>query len=155
MLILFVACGPSEEEVQDRIDYALEQQEIKHERAIKKAVDDAVFQATSTTLKPKDNRFENTIKYCNLGTGSYDGVTLSENGDSLYLDGDGDEDRTNLKVENILCVLTQLETPQTIITRMSNTNSTMGLLEDNFEGIKVSWTYHPDNGLDIYFKLEK
>ena len=155
MLILFVACGPSEEEVQDRIDYALEQQEYKHEREIKKAVADAVFQATSTTLKPKDNRFENSIKYCNLGTGSYSGVTLSENGDSLYLNGDGDEDRTTLKVENILCVLTQLETPQTIITRMSNTNSTMGLLEDNFEGIKVSWTYHPDNGLDIYFRLEK
>ena len=136
----------------------MKQQEIKHERANKKAVDDAVFQATitTTTLKPKDNRFEDSIKYCNLEIGSFDdGVTLSDNGDSLYLDGDGDENRTILKVENILCVLNQLETPQTIITRMSNTNSTMGLLEDNFDGIKVSWTYHPDNGLDIYFKLEK
>jgi hypothetical protein len=31
----------------------------------------------------------------------------------------------------------------------------MGLVEDDFEGIYLSWTYHPDNGLDIYFKIQK
>jgi hypothetical protein len=31
----------------------------------------------------------------------------------------------------------------------------MGLVEDSFAGIYISWTYHPDNGLDLYFKLEE
>lgn len=156
-LVFFIACGPSEDEIQARIDKALEVQEYKHSREIEKAVEEAVFQATSTTVAPKDYRFNDAIEFCNIETtGFRPGVSITENGDSLFLDGSGDSggERTLLTVDDIFCVLSQLNIPQTIISRMSNTNSLMGVLEDKYEDIKVSWSYSGNNGLDVYFKLE-
>ena len=129
----------------------------KHSREIEKAVEEAVFQATSTTVAPKDYRFNDAIEFWNIETtGFRPGVSITENGDSLFLDGDGGSggERTLLTVDDIFRVLSQLNIPQTIISRMSNTNSLMGVLEDKYEDIKVSWSYSGNNGLDVYFKLE-
>ena len=86
LLIMFVSCGPSDEEIQSRIDDALEKQRIENE----KAIEEAVFQATSTTAKPVDNRLYDALFSCNMLNIS--GVELEDDYQSLYLDGEGEED---------------------------------------------------------------
>lgn len=175
-LFIIISCGPTEEEIQTQINDALEQQRIENEKtteeaiasaleiaqeenqkATEKAVEEAVFQATSTTttVKVADRRLSLAYTSCDLL--GVKGASHSVDSQSLYLDGTGDEDYLNTDVtfDDISCVISVLDVPQPIITRINNTNSQMGLVEDSFAGIYISWTYHPDNGLDLYFKLEE
>jgi hypothetical protein len=175
-LFIIISCGPTEEEIQTQINDALEQQRIENEKtteeaiasaleiaqeenqkATEKAVEEAVFQATSTTttVKEVDGRLTAAALECDLIF--IKGADFSADSQSLYLDGTGDEDylNTDVTIDDISCVISVLDVPQPIITRINNTNSQMGLVEDSFAGIYISWTYHPDNGLDLYFKLEE
>ena len=147
LLVIFLfACGPSEDEIQTRID---------------QAVEEAVFLATSTTttLPSDDLRLSNALDICKLTFTNQKGVDLSSDNQTLYLDGLGqDEFKGSTPVvtaKEIYCVLDALEAPEAILKRIGNTNFQMGLVEDDFGGIYLSWTYHPDNGLDIYFKIQK
>jgi hypothetical protein len=36
---------------------------------------------------------------------------------------------------------------------MTRTTALMGAIDDEWDGITISWTYHPDNGLDCYFEI--
>ena len=145
LVIFLLACGPSEDEIQNRID---------------QAVEEAVFLATSTTttLSSDDLRLSNALDICKLTFTNQKGVDLSSDNQTLYLDGLGqDEFKGSTPVvtaKEIYCVLGALEAPEAIVKRIGNTNFQMGLVEDDFNGIYLSWTYHPDNGLDVYFKIQ-
>jgi len=67
----------------------------------------------------------------------------------LVIEGEGEE---NLGVDTsgIVCLLNGLDTPDSVITRMSNTNSQMGVVEGRWDVYEAEWTYHPDNGLNIF-----
>ena len=71
---------------------------------------------------------------------------------SIYLDGKGDES-SGMEVADIACVLFSIDTPDPTISRIDSTNSLMGQQEATFNGLNLLWTYHPDNGLDIYIEL--
>jgi hypothetical protein len=175
-LLLIVACGPTEEEIQNQINDALENQRIENEKstelavnealkiaqeenqlATEKAVEDAVFQATSTTTTVKEVDRRLSLAYTSCDLLSVKGASHSLESQSIYLDGTGEDDylNTDVTIDDISCVIYELDVPQPIITRINNTTSLMGLVEDSFAGIYISWTYHPDNGLDLYFKLEE
>ena len=51
---------------------------------------------------------------------------------------------------DVLCVLEALDIPDSVVTRISNTNSTMGLVGDSWANSEATWSYHPDNGLFIH-----
>lgn len=77
------------------------------------------------------------------------GITVSDGGKSLIIDGKGEEDYSGAEIYNTVCVLTEVKVPSYIISNMETTNSLMGRQSDEFDGIAVSWSYHPNNGLDI------
>lgn len=74
-------------------------------------------------------------------------ITVDEGG--LTMESQGDES-PGTSYENILCVLNDLDIPDSILRRIENTNSTMGLVEGSWGVYEASWSYHPDNGLAIY-----
>ena len=80
-------------------------------------------------------------------------ATVDEDGSSLYMDGDGDES-LGVNVDYQVCVLQALDVPDSVVNRMSNTTSLMGVQTGSWDGIYASWTYHPNNGLDILLELE-
>jgi hypothetical protein len=80
-------------------------------------------------------------------------ATVDEDGSSLYMDGDGEES-LGVNVDYQVCVLGALDVPDNIINRMSNTTSLMGMQTGSWDGIAASWTYHPNNGLDVLLELE-
>ena len=85
--------------------------------------------------------------YDTCGTPS--GVTVSDEGTTITIDGNGDYQSYGADIYDIACVLSEVNTPTYIISNMDTTNSLMGRQTASFDGIDVSWSYHPDNGLDI------
>jgi hypothetical protein len=88
--------------------------------------------------------FQKAYDTCRTPTG----ITVSDGGKSLIINGTGEESY-GATIYDTVCVLTEVKVPSYIISNMETTNSLMGRQSDTFDGIDVSWSYHPDNGLDI------
>lgn len=130
LLTIFVACGPSEEDIQERIDEAVEQ-----------AISSEIV-STSTTTVYVNQKLYNC--YENLGTLKKYAELKNT---SLYLDGEG---KTTLGIfENELdkalrCVGV---TPE-IFNTIGNTSKKDGIRSLIFDEYKISWSYSYDEGLD-------
>ena len=50
---------------------------------------------------------------------------------------------------------TELGLPDSLSKDMGQTTWSMGKQQEEFEdaGVKVTWTYHPDKGLEVTYKL--
>jgi hypothetical protein len=88
--------------------------------------------------------FQKAYDTCRTPTG----ITVSDGGKSLIINGTGEESY-GATIYDTVCVLTEIKVPSYIISNMETTNSLMGRQSDEFDGIAISWSYHPDNGLDI------
>jgi len=97
---------------------------------------------------------ENAAESCSV---VYDlGFSIDEDGKSAYMDGKGEEEAYlyTMSTEDQVCILDELEAPTSVYSRISNTNSLMGVQDAEWDNITVRWTYHPDNGLDISIDLD-
>lgn len=78
---------------------------------------------------------------------------LMDDGASLMLDGEGEDDLVSaagkLSIDQLGCALIELETPESTITKMSQTRALDGMQSDADENFEYTWTYHPDDGLDV------
>lgn len=72
----------------------------------------------------------------------------------LAMEGRGDES-AGASVEDIVCVLDALDIPDSVLTRISNTNSTMGLVQGSWAEYEAEWSYHPDNGLFVFIVVSE
>lgn len=75
-----------------------------------------------------------------------------DDGHSVSLDGQGKletDDTTKASTEQIACILTALKAPDFVIGKMDSTRALDGMQNADWAGISASWTYHPDNGLDL------
>lgn len=82
--------------------------------------------------------------------GSPSGIQVSDGGKTITIDGNGEYEYTGANIADTACVLYAIDTPTYVITNMDTTNSLMGRQTATFgDKIDISWSYHPDNGLDI------
>lgn len=81
------------------------------------------------------------------------GLTIDDDGRAMYLDGEGDESG-GMNVFFQVCILRELDVPDSVFDRISNTNSSMGVQEASWDNFEMSWTYHPDNGLNVSVELK-
>jgi hypothetical protein len=79
-------------------------------------------------------------------------VTVEDEGKTLLFDGSGKEDWGKADTSVLACILGELKTPQAVIAHMDTTNALAGRQEDSWEGFTASWTYHPDNGMDVIIR---
>ncbi|CAN2190434.1 hypothetical protein MCEJIRE27_00510 [Candidatus Nanopelagicaceae bacterium] len=105
-----------------------------------------------TSMK-SDNRFNSAMSNCDVIDAS--GFTLAEDNQSLVFDGSGKSDYFGGDFSDLVCVLNELKAPATVESRMLSTNSLMGVQNAEWDGISVSWSYHPDNGLDANLEIQK
>ena len=49
-------------------------------------------------------------------------------------------------------IIKTLGLPDSLYDEMCETNALMGRQTESYEYYDVSWSYHPDNGLDVIFK---
>lgn len=100
-----------------------------------------------------DARLMDALTLCEALDAS--GVLLAEDGQSLNFDGQGEDDFSGGDFSDLKCVIAELNAPSTVLDRMLRTNSLMGVQDAEWEGISISWTYAPANGLDANFEIVK
>lgn len=100
-----------------------------------------------------DARLTEALTICEALDAS--GIILAEDGQSLNFDDKGDEDIFGGDFSDLECLIENLSAPSTVMDRMLRTTSSMGVQDAEWDGISVSWTYHPDRGLDANFEIVK
>lgn len=81
-------------------------------------------------------------------------AALGDDGDTLVLDMEGNES-AGMSLEDTVCILNELNVPQSVIARMDSTRALDGVQTGEWDEIVASWSYHPDDGLDVILERAK
>ena len=142
LVLALAACGSgyTQEEVDGLVASAVseavaEQNDQISEAEAQKQVEAAVAQATLATA----------AESCAIADSPYE--VADEGG--LVMESSGNESR-GVDYDEVLCALDELGIPDSVVQRILNTNSTMGLVEGSWGIYSASWSYHPDHGLFIH-----
>jgi hypothetical protein len=100
-----------------------------------------------------DARLSEALTLC--GALDASGVTFAEDGQSLNFDDKGKEDLFGGDFSDLQCIIEGLGAPSTVLARMYQTTSSMGVQDAEWDGISISWTYHPERGMDANFEIIK
>ncbi len=100
---------------------------------------EAAFEALKDKLEEADNA-------CVSGK-----VSLASDRMSLSVDSKDKNDTAALM--DILTIIEILELPDSVFDEMCNTTALMGKQNAQYGDFDISWSYHPDNGLDVIFKI--
>lgn len=84
------------------------------------------------------------------------GVTLADEGSTITVDMMGEDEFSGAGFYDVECIVEAVGTPAYIKDSIWATNALAGRQSETFEAedgntISVSWSYHPDNGLDAVF----
>ena len=60
---------------------------------------------------------------------------------------------SNTAVKMIQNANKELGFPESTLTKMSNTRALDGMVTDTHDGVEASWTYHPNQGLEVTYSL--
>ena len=82
---------------------------------------------------------------------SSSGTQLSSDKTSITVDSTNKYDSQSLL--DIATIIGYLQLPDTLIKEMCSTTALMGRQTKVYGDVEVSWSYHPDNGLDAYFRI--
>jgi hypothetical protein len=94
------------------------------------------FLSTETALSKAQTR-------CDAGT-------LGDEDHTLLIDMMGEEYSSGTAtIDDVGCVLAALAAPTSVTARMDSTRALDGMQTATWDGYSASWTYHPDDGLDL------
>jgi hypothetical protein len=105
--------------------------------------------ATPTPTKTPESPLLKAVDICGLP-----GSALSDKDATLFIDTAGkDIGSGTLDYDDLDCVLKMLDTPQSVRLKMDGTRALDGRQTDSWDDIEATWSYHPDNGLDVILEL--
>lgn len=149
LAVAAAACGSgyTQEEVDALVAEAVES-------AVGESQDELISEAEAQAQvleAEKQASLQAAVDTCTSSSPGGDGyITVDEGG--MFMEGEGNE-TLGTSYETISCVLAELNTPSSVIGRIENTNSTMGLVEGAWGIYEADWSYHPDNGLAIHIQV--
>lgn len=96
-----------------------------------------------TPAAPAETQLKQAHDSCSAGV-------LSDADHTMTLDMAGEDTNSGvLSFDQVTCVLAALGIPSSVASRMDATRALDGMQDGEWPGFHASWTYHPDNGLDI------
>ena len=96
---------------------------------------------------------ESAVESCGIQGAS--GFDVGDGGNTLSIDGKGEDDASGADITDIACVLTALDVSDAVISRIDSTRALDGRQEGSWEGYTATWGYHPDSGLDLVIEVER
>ena len=96
--------------------------------------------------------FESAVDTC--GVENNPGARIGDAGKSLMIDHQGEDDASGLTTLQLDCMIDALGAPESVSVQMNTTTAMQGRQTASWDGITASWTFHPDNGLDIIASIE-
>lgn len=82
------------------------------------------------------------------GVANATGFLMGDGGTSLTFDMKGDDQLTGANILDIYCVLGELAIPASVSSHMGQTTSMDGRQSATWDNLEISWSYHPDRGMD-------
>jgi hypothetical protein len=104
---------------------------------------------TSSSPTPRAVLAESPLQDAYRSCPAQGGATVADGGRTLTINGRGSEDPSGLDAEAIVCLLDKLSVPTAVIEQMDHTRALDGRQEADWGKFHASWTYHPDDGLDL------
>lgn len=80
--------------------------------------------------------------------GNPSGVAVTDSGATLVFDHKGEDEYTGADLDDVACVLHELELPSRIASHMDQTTSIDGRQTEQWDNFEIQWSYHPDRGMD-------
>lgn len=84
-------------------------------------------------------------------------ATVASDGSYLSIDTNPQDSAYNYHeeeaIKGIYLVHSALDIPDSVIEKMSRTNALSGIQSTTHGDIEISWSYHPDNGLEIIYEV--
>ena len=94
--------------------------------------------------------FQSAVDTCAVNTT----VEVMDGGRTLLIDGEGEDYGSgDISYDETTCMLELLNANSAVLTKMGETRALDGRQNAEWDGISASWSYHPDNGLDILLEL--
>lgn len=75
-------------------------------------------------------------------------IDLGDDGHTLILDSEG-ADSPGADIADVYIVLAALDAPESVVAQMGSTRALDGTRDATWDGMTATWTYHPDDGLDV------
>jgi len=101
--------------------------------------------------------FPEAVRTCDADE---DFAVVSDGGLTLTIDGHGKDDftydpfeATGLDATPMWCIVDALKAPTAVISHMEQTTSLDGRQTEAWDNIEVSWSYHPDRGMDSVWQI--
>lgn len=117
---------------------------------MKKYIALVVAGALAITLTGCVSSFDTFQKaYDSCGTPS--GVSVSDNGTTISVDTMGEEDYSGATYGDLVCIIGAVGTPTYVNDGIMSVRAMDGRQTQEFDGIVVSYSYHPNSGMDIVF----
>ncbi len=82
------------------------------------------------------------------------GSTTYISSDGLSLGVDSIDQYDFRSYEDICTIVKYLDFPDSVLDEMLRTSALMGVQSETNDGYEISWSYHPDNGLDVVVKVK-
>ncbi|HEV7949880.1 MAG TPA: hypothetical protein VGP24_08955 [Glaciihabitans sp.] len=80
---------------------------------------------------------------------------LADSGYTLTINGWGNDDFSGLAIEDEACIMKYLKAPSAVVSHVDQTTSLDGRQTETWGSITMSWSYHPDRGLDAVLTVAK
>lgn len=78
---------------------------------------------------------------------------VSDGDRTLFLDTGGNKMNSgDANLGDLACILGQVSTPHYVVVRMEETRALDGRQTETWGPFEASWTYHPDQGLDVLIR---
>lgn len=90
---------------------------------------------------------ETAVESCEL-TDS-EGISVGDGGESLTVQTAGAETYYGAEVEDLACVLYELDVSDSVMSRMDSTRALDGRQTGEWDVFEASWGYHPDDGINL------
>ena len=106
-----------------------------------------IIHAAQEAMTP---RLEKAADTCNLMTL----LIVSDEGKTLTLTtaGKSGKSASYTDIEDVACVLTELEVPSYVVSHIDSTRALDGQQTDEWDGISARWTFHPEDGLHLVLR---
>jgi hypothetical protein len=81
------------------------------------------------------------------------GVRIGDNGTTLIIDSAGADEDPQSEIYELVCILMELDVPDSIISHMDHTRALDGRQNAEWGDYEATWIYHPDQGLNLTITL--
>jgi hypothetical protein len=93
--------------------------------------------------------FRTALASCDARSGGDTGIDILDDGEAIELTGAGKSLFSGLQADVVFCVLDEIDAPAALKSKMQSTRALDGRQSDDWDGFEVSWSYHPDDGLNV------